>query len=84
MEQEVKATQGDFFSYGTCIRTTLKDPQDPSKTYQVGNTTRYSITGAAHQNTVNVRECDIVLDDVPRGATARDLRVRALAVLLGV
>lgn len=84
MQNSIKAVREDYFSYGTCIRTVLKDPTDQTKTYQVGNVTRYSLTGAEHQMSVNVRECDIVLDNVPRGATARDLKVLALAVLMGV
>lgn len=76
--------QGDSFSYGTCLRTILTDPRDPSRKYSVGNITSYSTTTEKHQDWFNVRSCDILVDNLPKKATPLDLRARALAFLMGL
>lgn len=72
----------DVYSYATCIRTTNENGTP------IYNATKYSKTTSAHQNAcfgsdvrtwpVNV----IILRDVPRGASAADLRALAKRRLL--
>ena len=49
------------FSYDTMIRQTL-----PSG-LTIGNVTRYSMTTSRHQSQAGVKQCDVLLDNVPRG-----------------
>ena len=49
------------FSYATCIRQTLPGG------LTIGNVTRYSMTTSHHQSKAGVKQCDVLLDNVPRG-----------------
>lgn len=57
-------SEGDLlFSYGTAVAQRL-----PSG-LTIGNVTRYSVTTSKHQSQMGVRQADILVEDVPRGAT---------------
>lgn len=66
----------DAYSYQTCIRTTNANGRP------IYNATKYSRTTSRHQSACFGREVDspgaIVLRNVPRGATADELRAQAL------
>ena len=51
------------YSYETCIKDVLPDGRT------VGNVTKYSVTTSKHQNKADVRNCHILLDNVPQGTT---------------
>jgi hypothetical protein len=63
----------DYYSYNTCIRTTLGDG------VSVGNVTKYSTTTSKHQSGrfANVKDCDFKVDNIDRGVSADDLRAIA-------
>ena len=48
------------FSYSTCIRQVVG-------ALSIGNVTRYSNTTSRHQHQARVAQCDVLLDDVPKG-----------------
>ena len=51
------------FSYATCIWQRLPDG------LTIGNVTRYSNTTSHHQSKAGVKQCDVLLDNVPRDTT---------------
>lgn len=56
--------KGDrHYSYQTIIRQTLPGG------LTLGNVTKYSVTTSKHQTMANVTQCDVTLDDVPKGTT---------------
>lgn len=50
------------YSYGTCIKDVLPDGRT------IGNVTKYSATTSKHQKAAEVSKCDILVDNVPKGA----------------
>jgi len=64
----------EAYSYATCIRATNEDGQS------IYNVTRYSNTTSRHQSYDRVRSGDftweksIMVDNVPKGASASDLQ----------
>lgn len=51
------------YSYQTIIRQTLPGG------LTLGNITKYSVTTSKHQSMARVKECDVLLDGVPKGTT---------------
>ena len=51
------------FSYATCIWQRILGG------LTIGNVTRYSMTTSHHQSRAGVRQCDVLLDNVPRGTS---------------
>ena len=57
------------YSYKTCIVQLLPagiDPDGLAHWITLGNVTRYTKTTSMHQNKCEVKNCDVLLDNVPR------------------
>ena len=57
---------GVCYSYDTMIRQQTFIDGEP---VSIGNVTRYSVTTSKHQTKCGARSCDILVDNVPMGAT---------------
>lgn len=55
----LKFKPGEAWSYGTRLIQTTDDG------LTVGNITRYSVTTSKHQGIAAVRQCDILVDNIP-------------------